>query len=145
MNNTALSDKELTAQWNAIDWPRVENSVSNLQERIARAAKEENYLETFLLYLSPMYGRGRLEPDDAKVSRPVPRRAGKGNLSPLFGDGNEEFHAVCNNVITGNKQVLIQSINTKKNRMFDSGNPCLSFLCSWFYSCQCFPVNLAVW
>ena len=31
MNNTALSDKELTAQWNAIDWPRVENSVSNLQ------------------------------------------------------------------------------------------------------------------
>ena len=43
MNNTALSDKELTAQWNAIDWPRVENSVSNLQGRIARAAKEENW------------------------------------------------------------------------------------------------------
>ena len=43
MNNTALSYKELTAQWNAIDWPRVENSVNNLQGRIARAAKEENW------------------------------------------------------------------------------------------------------
>lgn len=43
MQNTALSDKELTAQWEAIDWPRVENSVSNLQTRIARAAKEENW------------------------------------------------------------------------------------------------------
>jgi len=43
MKNTVLSDKDLTAQWDAIDWPRVENSVSNLQTRIARAAKEKKW------------------------------------------------------------------------------------------------------
>jgi hypothetical protein len=42
MKNTALSDKEFTAQWDTIGWPRVENNVSNLQTRIARAAMEKN-------------------------------------------------------------------------------------------------------
>jgi|GEM_PF-4111527 len=43
MKNTVLPDNELTAQWDAIDWPRVENSVNNLQTRIARTAKEKNW------------------------------------------------------------------------------------------------------
>ncbi len=37
---TGLADKELTNQWNSIDWNRVEETVNNLQSRIARAAKD---------------------------------------------------------------------------------------------------------
>lgn len=49
MQSTALSDKELIAQWKTIDWRRAENSVNNLQSRIARAAKEENWSEVHRL------------------------------------------------------------------------------------------------
>ena len=39
---TDLTDKELTQQWNDIDWAKVEKSVNNLQFRIASAAKMNN-------------------------------------------------------------------------------------------------------
>ncbi len=37
-NGADLSNSELTAQWNSIDWTYVKKSVSNLQKRITRAA-----------------------------------------------------------------------------------------------------------
>ncbi len=40
---TDLTDKELAQQWKNIDWNRVEETVNNLQSRIASAAKEGNW------------------------------------------------------------------------------------------------------
>ena len=40
---TDLTDKELDHQWKNIDWKRAEETVNNLQSRIASAAKEGNW------------------------------------------------------------------------------------------------------
>jgi len=41
-HGTDLTDRQLTNQWNSIDWASVKKTVRNLQSRIARAAKESN-------------------------------------------------------------------------------------------------------
>jgi RNA-directed DNA polymerase len=40
---TDLTDKELAHQWNTIDWNKAEETVNNLQSRIASAAKNKNW------------------------------------------------------------------------------------------------------
>lgn len=40
---TDLTDKELSEQWNSIDWNQAERVVSNLQTRIARAVQKEDW------------------------------------------------------------------------------------------------------
>lgn len=42
---TGLTDRQLTNQWNSIDWESIKKTVRNLQSRIARAAKESNWFE----------------------------------------------------------------------------------------------------
>lgn len=44
-HGTGLTDRQLTNQWNSIDWASVKKTVRNLQSRIARAAKESNWFE----------------------------------------------------------------------------------------------------
>ena len=44
-NSTELTDTDLKALWQSIDWKQVESSVSNLQARIARAALEKRWNE----------------------------------------------------------------------------------------------------
>lgn len=44
-HGTGLTDRQLTNQWNSIDWASVKKTVRNLQSRIARAAIERNWSE----------------------------------------------------------------------------------------------------
>lgn len=42
-NGTGLTNRKLGSQWKSIDWSTVRDTVSNLQSRLARAAKNRNW------------------------------------------------------------------------------------------------------
>lgn len=44
-NGTGLTNRELSSQWNSIDWSIVSETVNNLQSRLARAAKNCNWFK----------------------------------------------------------------------------------------------------
>ena len=65
------------AQWYAIDWQAIHRNVRRLQVRIAQA--------TYRSRVSPKEAFEGLEPDEAKVSRPVLRGPGLSNGAWLLG------------------------------------------------------------
>lgn len=48
-HGTEFTDKELTKQWNSIDWNIVQETVNNLQLRIARAANDRKWYRVYKL------------------------------------------------------------------------------------------------
>ena len=44
-NGTDLTNRELSSQWKSIDWSTISETISNLQSRLARAAKNCNWFK----------------------------------------------------------------------------------------------------
>ena len=68
-----IGAKEPLLDWTRIDWQTVKKRVKNLRQRIYRATRNG---QTFT-------GGRRLEPDEGKLSFPVLRGEGRGDVSPL--------------------------------------------------------------
>jgi hypothetical protein len=67
--------------WHAIDWRKGNQNVRRLQARIVKATREGG---RYLMWNRvPQGALQRLEPDEAKVSRPVLRGGGGGNTASL--------------------------------------------------------------
>jgi hypothetical protein len=77
---SACAPSHKTVDWNAIDWRKAHQNVRRLQVRIVKAMRD---------YLSqnrvPQGAFERLEPDEGKLSCPVPRGLGGSNAPRLPG------------------------------------------------------------